>query len=692
MSISTSLWPRQAKPGPKSFDAWNKLLREFHIPGSSKLRIPLGEWLFPSAPSQERQWPFAYDPDTDMLFERLASGTCNYYENYETTRRELRATGSVIADGEPDVSIPIEKLGEKVFSHNSQVCALPRTKTSITTWEDYVSQLDDWEADMISAVECPSIATVADALQQSDTTILLASDGGAAYGHGSFGWIICHNPEHVIARHKGLVRGYPISSRRAEGYGGLSLARFLFHVLSFFGITSFGVDMRWYCDSRDIIKRFQDYQPTPWNHYSHKLQGDDDVIMQLYLAWVEIEALRDENANGSPLQIIHVKSHQDETKPYEKLNNEAKCNYQSDLLATMQLQCMDKTQRSAEVIDLPAARIYFALNGQTITSQIQRHCLEALPRQELNEYMEQKFHWNRDDASQYDWENFAVARRTARPGMQVFITKLMFRLLPTAAREKRINLRECDKCQQCGEVEDIQHLFQCYKRGEWLPTLAFAVNSFCHKKQTKKSVREYLKQVFNEFKKGENYATNIFMELICGLVRNTLVEEFGPLSDERNQWVRGLIRIFWEYAFRAWDQRNKFIHTKTSPTGGRERENIISSVKKLFAKSIEMSEVHRSSIYPTDMEEFLKKSNTLLQDWVLRNTQAIKLACENYTQESISNTKTLENYFQKKTFEVQEHHPLSDEDEDEEETQQPEGEFRRMLRMTRLLSYFPRMK
>ena len=360
-------------------------------------------------------------------------------------------------------------------------------------------QLKPWETDLIREVECYSIVEVAEALQESGTTIKIASDGGAAHGHGSFGWLICHSPEHVVAKHKGTVRGYPICSRRAEGYGGLSLARFIYHVLTFFDIP-IKSNLQWFCDSRDIIKRVQEYETLPWNHYSHKLQRDDDVIMQLNAAWLDVESLREDNDTGRPLQSIHVKSHQDDHKKDDKLNDGAKCNYQCDQLATIQLQSIDKTQLSPDVLDLPAARIYLTLCGQTITSQIKKQCLEAIPRQEFESYLEQKFNWLRNGAFNYDWENFGVARRTARPGMQVFITKLMFRLLPTAAREKQINLRNCDKCQQCGEVEDVNHIFHCYKRNEWLPNLAFAINRFCHEKNVKKSLREYFKQLMNEFK------------------------------------------------------------------------------------------------------------------------------------------------------------------------------------------------
>ena len=56
----------------------------------------------------------------------------------------------------------------------------------------------------------------------------------------------------------------------------------------------------------------------------------------------------------------------------------------------------------------------------------------------------------------------------------------------------------------------------------------------------------------------------------------------------------------------------------------------------------------------------------------------------------VDNTRTLENYFNKTIIEEEEHHPLSD-DEEDDNTEETAGEFRRMLKVTRLLSYFPKI-
>ena len=120
MSTTTSLWPRQAKPGPKSFEVWNRFLRQFHTSNSPKLCKPLGEWISQDA-AKERIWPHAFDPDTDMIFDRLSDGKCAFYESYERKRRNLQVTGDIIFDDEPRTSIPVDRLKNRMHSPYSDV-------------------------------------------------------------------------------------------------------------------------------------------------------------------------------------------------------------------------------------------------------------------------------------------------------------------------------------------------------------------------------------------------------------------------------------------------------------------------------------------------------------------------------------------------------------------------------------------
>ena len=55
----------------------------------------------------------------------------------------------------------------------------------------------------------------------------IATDGSAPEGKGSFGWVISDTSGTILAQCKGPVFGAKITSYRAEGYGILSVLRFM---------------------------------------------------------------------------------------------------------------------------------------------------------------------------------------------------------------------------------------------------------------------------------------------------------------------------------------------------------------------------------------------------------------------------------------------------------------------------------
>jgi hypothetical protein len=90
-------------------------------------------------------------------------------------------------------------------------------------------------------------------LQQKNTTILAASDGGQKDDHGSFGWVI-GTQDGVVWDCEGVARGYPMQSYRAEGYGRMSLLLFLAN-LRFYNIKpAAGLRFLSYCDSSCLLK------------------------------------------------------------------------------------------------------------------------------------------------------------------------------------------------------------------------------------------------------------------------------------------------------------------------------------------------------------------------------------------------------------------------------------------------------
>jgi hypothetical protein len=154
---------------------------------------------------------------------------------------------------------------------------------------------------------CPD-SSFYELLQQKNTNILLASDGGHKDVYGSFGWVVGTKDE-VIWDHEGVARGYPIQSYRAKSYGRMSLVLFLPHYIRFYNIKpSAGLRVTSYCDSSSLLKVIEKAFHTKDVHSSTwYLKSDHDVIIALT-----------EVRKGLPFKVIlrHVKSHQDDERAF----------------------------------------------------------------------------------------------------------------------------------------------------------------------------------------------------------------------------------------------------------------------------------------------------------------------------------------------------------------------------------------
>jgi hypothetical protein len=94
-------------------------------------------------------------------------------------------------------------------------------------------------------------------LQKQNANILAVSDGGsdAALSYGSFGWVL-GTDEEILSGCKGVARGYPMTSYRAEGYGRISVLSFLTHYLRFLEIQPHDIlCIVSYCDNTSLLGR-----------------------------------------------------------------------------------------------------------------------------------------------------------------------------------------------------------------------------------------------------------------------------------------------------------------------------------------------------------------------------------------------------------------------------------------------------
>jgi hypothetical protein len=103
-------------------------------------------------------------------------------------------------------------------------------------FQAHLAALDSWEADLLHFVQLK--ADVFTIMGKIIHGFSAASDGSVLHQtNGSFGWILATNNGERLVEAYGPVRGYRPTSYRAEGYGLLSVLRFITRIHEFCNIT-----------------------------------------------------------------------------------------------------------------------------------------------------------------------------------------------------------------------------------------------------------------------------------------------------------------------------------------------------------------------------------------------------------------------------------------------------------------------
>jgi hypothetical protein len=135
--------------------------------------------------------------------------------------------------------------------------------------------------------------------------------------HGSFGWVLGTDQE-VLWEYKGIARGYPMNSYRAEGYGRISLLSFLTHYVRYLEIqTPDDFCISSHCDNYNLI-----------NSSSWYAKPDHDLLMTL-------SALR----TNLPLRLasLHVRAHRDKLRLRSSLQTPDQLATEVNLTISVQL-------------------------------------------------------------------------------------------------------------------------------------------------------------------------------------------------------------------------------------------------------------------------------------------------------------------------------------------------------------------
>jgi hypothetical protein len=148
---------------------------------------------------------------------------------------------------------------------NYQITSIPiksdyptdrNNKEKLTTFDEYVDQLDDWERNLLRTTgKVRDTSEITSRIISSDKTYMV-SDGGMINRYGSYGWIIANDNE--IAKGRGKAEGaqYLMQSFRAKGHEMLAALRYILHAFTFFNNwPNNNKTVHMFCDNLALIQR-----------------------------------------------------------------------------------------------------------------------------------------------------------------------------------------------------------------------------------------------------------------------------------------------------------------------------------------------------------------------------------------------------------------------------------------------------
>ena len=352
------------------------------------------------------------------------------------------------------------------------------------TVQDFIASLDPWERIILENVQFLVPQNEAfDALSTHPFTI--CSDGSQVQHRASFAWVLADHTGRRLARCSGPSHGGNPNSYRAEGYGLLSVHRFLYHLVTQFQVNVRPSSVR--CDNKALVNRVNNSPSRLQDaHPNSTLDAEWDTLMQIW------ETLQNFEAHNRPA-TSHIKGHQDKDKPYAELSLPAQLNVDADALANQFIQeNLDLDYGIAPMI--PTAQVQLHMTQGTITHKMKRFLRLGRTAPALEHHLKKKYDWSDETFQDIDWETHRRALRKLQKH-KVTLIKHVNNYSPVGALISRYDPKYTAECPTCETVvETRQHLYQCHaqRRLEWREQFYRDLQSQAEKSNTSEDLRELL--------------------------------------------------------------------------------------------------------------------------------------------------------------------------------------------------------
>jgi hypothetical protein len=449
----------QPKPDGRAWKQWKKFINTLTITRyNRRLKQPLGAWLVP-AHELVREWPFYLDPAEDALYRRTGLG----FTRHDRIIRDFDRDPSFLPATLPPSAVPVSAiLRPSTFSITTPPLLFQDAPPVLpTTIIPLLPTLDPWEQAILEGTQF--LVDESDAWNTICAgNCIIATDGSAPHGKGSFAWIVSDPTGRRLVKCSGPVHGKDISSFRAESYGMLSALCFLFRMTKLYGTyqscASHFHSLR--CDNQSLVTKINKVKDYSTIYPNVTMDAEWDCIAQIRTTMKALGKL-------AP-SISHILGHQDQKIPYEQLPLDAQLNCDADVAASQYLQMQPLLDHS-HAHTFPEGHCQLILHSGSITRDHKRELQQARTSPALESRLCTKHMWDSTDFRSIDWVAHGRALRR-QDKHRVSMVKYVHNLLPLGKTVNRNFPRYPASCPSChAPVEDREHFWACSAppRLEW---------------------------------------------------------------------------------------------------------------------------------------------------------------------------------------------------------------------------------
>ena len=618
-------WPYQGRPKQTDWYIWNRVLKLSILDNHYLLEQPVGKWIGEVEGLYSEAWEWWVDINTSALYrckdnkwfrfrpitqrKRRRVTQCRYKHyvqlDYTPSMRYLRRSSVELKRGVYTTQgYNVHKDPSVMPTHTSNMAQYNRVEPTQTPCEVTNQIRTNMNQDSNHPVNnaTPSLFELIQrlhkrageqwALQQMLTTesideiirdlvngtAVAVSDGSYKDKAGTACWII--ENASGTQRIMGLVNvpgyGSDHSAYRSEIAGIYGIVLVIEMIQQVWGLQTGGVLIG--CDGKSALKQAVDVDDsitTCQHQHFDLLSGIQGYIRDSSIVY----------------KSIHIKGHQDDKKPYEKLDRMEILNVQADLYAKdywAKLYSNPDKERHYFKYSIPKGIWKISFLGTRVCKKIKSFLRESIEGGEAAEYwVLKRKRFSKDGFFEVDWKANKKAMTTVSIGKRHWLTKFESGICGTGRMMKIWKQRVVDNCPRCGAAnETTTHILQCPCKSAcevWDASLE-SLEEWLIKKKTCPDLRRLLVQILNQWRQGKevsditNYdfegCTKVFpSQHTIGwrqVMGGCLSLEWARAQDAYfrwlgirrtgKRWLVAVIKKLWRVSWDLWKDRNDALH------------------------------------------------------------------------------------------------------------------------------------